>query len=375
MNSAVRATTIRCLIYRTSSIGDVILATSTLEALRRLDIPHEVHWVTRAPAFALLQSSYPDYHFYEVSDDESSRKVYEELRKLEHLHFILDLQKSIRSRRFCARLASFHNCSLFSRDRHSITRAKLILGARMRGRSQPAPEKVFQPSFHLYQEMARPMLAAIREFLPDQDFSAIRSLEPHPELDLTEARSNCETAWCKELRIGRWLAIAPGASYVTKKAPIEFYVQVLSQLRELIASANMELGLLYVGSQEDRVDALAISDALDWPYPTINLCGKLSLLQSSVAVSYAKAILSNDSSLGHIAEALGTPSSVIFGPTAEGFGFAPWRAESKAHSAPLGCRPCSKHGQRPCRFGDLGCYREIDVTRVAEHVFALVGRL
>lgn len=372
MTDGTKQTKIRCVIYRTTSIGDVILATSTLDVLKRLNIEHEVHWIGRSPAIQLLQSSFPDHHFYEVTDEDGSRKVFEELCKLEHLHFIIDLQKSLRSRRFCMKLAHFHRTELYGWDKKSIFRAKLILNASLKGRAKPAPEEVYKPTFYQYQQMAAPMVEAVREILPNINFDPVRQNQARPILNFDHLRGSIDKVWCSELKVGRWLAVSPGASYPTKQAPSSLYVSVLKNLREQIAKENMELGLVFLGNQADRTAALTISEEIDWPFPTMNLCGKLNLLESAVALTFAKGLLGNDSSLGHICEAVGKPCAVIFGPTAEGFGFAPWRKESKAHSVELGCRPCSKHGNKPCRFKDLKCYAEIDVETLANHVFSMI---
>ena len=103
--------------------------------------------------------------------------------------------------------------------------------------------------------------------------------------------------------------------------------------------------------------------------PVLNLAGKLTLWESSLAIKESAIILSNDSSLCHIGEAVGTRSAVLFGPTVESFGFAPRHPESQAFSAPLGCRPCSKHGKAECRYGDKLCFSLIPAAEVAGFIF------
>ena len=80
----------------------------------------------------------------------------------------------------------------------------------------------------------------------------------------------------------------------------------------------------------------------------------------------AKAAISNDSGLLHVAAALGTPAIGIFGPT------SPW------HWAPLNplaavietrselpCRPCHKP---TCRLRHHRCMRDIPAAQVLEAV-------
>jgi heptosyltransferase-2 len=60
----------------------------------------------------------------------------------------------------------------------------------------------------------------------------------------------------------------------------------------------------------------------------------------------------------HLAEAAGVPVLAFFGPTVRGFGFAPWRRESRVLEREMPCRPCSLHGRKPCRKGGL-CLNDI----------------
>jgi heptosyltransferase-2 len=90
------------------------------------------------------------------------------------------------------------------------------------------------------------------------------------------------------------------------------------------------------------------------------------LRNAILALAAAKAAVSNDSGLLHVAAALGTPAIGIFGPT------SPW------HWAPLNplaavietrtdvpCRPCHKP---TCRLRHHRCMRDIPAAQVLEAV-------
>lgn len=222
--------------------------------------------------------------------------------------------------------------------------------------------------------MSQAFIEGLKAIIPNVSFDAVKNDEAKPKLDFANVHRDDPPTWLKELKFGRWIAVAPGASYPTKKAPSELFIDILLRLKNKISEENLELGIVYLGDQSDRADSVSLSDKIAWPYPTLNLCGKLTLVESGLALSQVNALLSNDSSLGHIAEASDVPVSILFGPTAEAFGFAPWRPDSRAHSAPLGCRPCSKHGKNPCRFHDEQCFHSIDVDVVVKHLLQLVTR-
>lgn len=81
----------------------------------------------------------------------------------------------------------------------------------------------------------------------------------------------------------------------------------------------------------------------------------------------AQFLLSNDTGFVHLAEALGTPAVTLFGPTHPGLGFGPWRAESRAVTAPVFCTPCSKDGKRCFRFWEpYACWKSIRAQEVAK---------
>ena len=130
---------------------------------------------------------------------------------------------------------------------------------------------------------------------------------------------------------------------------------------------------MILGDHNDRTVARQLLDSLHWPFPTMNLTGRLSLEETTYALGEADGLLSNDSSLAHIAEAVGTPVAVLFGPTVEAFGFAPRAETSRAFSSTVGCRPCSKHGKLSCRFDDHLCFQLIPPKLVADHLFNFVS--
>jgi heptosyltransferase-2 len=79
-------------------------------------------------------------------------------------------------------------------------------------------------------------------------------------------------------------------------------------------------------------------------------------------------VVTNDSGLLHLSEAVGTPVVALFGPTVREFGYFPRLGASAALEVPLECRPCSRNGKRPCHRGDLACLERIEVGAVLERV-------
>jgi ADP-heptose:LPS heptosyltransferase len=83
-------------------------------------------------------------------------------------------------------------------------------------------------------------------------------------------------------------------------------------------------------------------------------------------------VVTNDSGLLHVAEAVGRPVVALFGPTAPQFGYAPYRAQSRLLQQPPACSPCSKNGSRPCSRPTHECMDNLTVDAVYAAVDAVL---
>ena len=129
------------------------------------------------------------------------------------------------------------------------------------------------------------------------------------------------------------------------------------------------LSICVLGNTQERKLGERLCAELALPAAQVdNLCGHLSLAEVPPLLASVAVLLCNDSGLLHVAEAVGTPVVALFGPTVEAFGFKPWRKDSCVFSSRLGCRPCSRHGRAPCRYGDQQCFTELDSAAIAAAV-------
>lgn len=356
-------------IYRSSSIGDVVLATACLDLLRQIPAPMQITWIGRRPALQLIASAFPDMRTIEVDPDivNYQEKIAQDLKDL---HFIVDLQTNLRSQLLCRALKKEYKIPNYICNKRSFDRGTMTIMSRLRGRRRALPEEIVHPEVLQYELMALTMRQALEVHLPVEMLDGLDKLKANPFLP-TEHDPG-QMPWQKELKFGRWIAIAPGAAYETKKAPLNFVQDVIELLNVNLKHdekmKDVSLGLLFVGNDSDRENAVAILDKIDWKGPVLNLAGKLSLWETALALKETDALLCNDSGLLHVAEAVGVPVCALFGPTVEGFGFAPWRPDSKAFSSLLGCRPCSKHGKTSCRYGDKLCFGLLQPSQIAEHI-------
>ena len=376
MFTPTRPPILRVGIIRTSSIGDVVLSTACLDVLCRLGLSDQAIFIGMAPSLELVELSYPKVGLFDLkgADSPRSKPFARALEHLKNLHLIVDLQMNLRSRMLCRALKRTHGVSVYTIRKNAYSRGQMVMGSRFRRRTSPLPHETLYPSALQYQAMVDGLLEALAKHLPTEVLDKMFGYEARPHLPFWE--ENFQAPWLQELKFGRWLAIAPGAAYEQKRAPVGVFKQILFGLKDRFKDkpADEGLSLVFLGTVEERSLALKIFDQVEWPFSVLNLAGKLSLPQSQAVLRQSDAVLTNDSALAHIGEAVGTPASILFGPTVEGFGFAPWRQDSESFSADLGCRPCSKHGKNPCRFGDSLCFYKLDIEAIVQHLYENLTR-
>lgn len=362
--------TLKVGIYRSSSIGDVVLATACLDLLAQLKLPVEVTWVCRSPAIGLMQALFPSINFVDCGEHQEISKTSLLVTELSSVHLFIDLQTSIRSRLLGRFLKKNFSIPIFTTNKSQVYRMKLIAEAKIFGRKRPLRKKNLKPTMQQYLSMSETLKEAILTQLPPEYTDVLLNYKPHPFLSLDHIEAT--EPWVKELQYGKWIAVAPGASYETKRAPLSVLSDILQKTemkyREEGAGDLSDIGLLIVGNQNDRQFGVDLLGELNWQGVSLNLAGKVSLNETAQALSYASVLLTNDSGLGHIAEAVGVNVGVLFGPTIEGFGFTPHLKGSYAFSSLLGCRPCSKHGKSSCSYGDKKCFTDIDSEAVATYL-------
>lgn len=360
-------------IIRSTSIGDVVLATACIDLLRQIPAPVQITWVGRRPALGLISSAFPEIKAVDVDPDASNYqdKVAEELKDV---HFVIDLQTNLRSKLLCRALKKDYKIPSYTADKRSFERGSMTVVARLRGRRKTLPPEMQKTDVYQYDMMLKTLRHALEVHLPVEMLDGLDQVKAVPSL-LSEHDSG-EKPWQKEMKFGRWLAIAPGAAYETKRAPVQLLQDIMELLdlniRQDSVLKEETIGLLFVGNEQERDIALAILDKLDWKGPVLNLAGKLNLWETALALKEADALLCNDSALLHVAESVGVAVAALFGPTVEAFGFPPWRDESRAFSSQLGCRPCSKHGKQDCRYGDKLCFGLIQPVQVVEHIKRII---
>lgn len=156
---------------------------------------------------------------------------------------------------------------------------------------------------------------------------------------------------------GNFVALAPGSIWGTKRWP---YFEALA------AWLAQQIAIAVVGGAEDAPLGRSIAEAVRGAGGRVlDVCGRLTLLQSTALIGRARLLVTNDSAPLHLASASGTPVVALFGPTVPEFGFGPVGDGDLALGVTtLECRPCSDHGPPVCPLGHHRCMRDLQVATV-----------
>ena len=165
----------------------------------------------------------------------------------------------------------------------------------------------------------------------------------------------------------RRLGLAPGARWDTKRWPARHFAEFLQRFR----GADPAPVRIFLGPQEEVWFDGSPLARVAAELPDVEIVRRGSLREVAVALDGCTVLLTNDSGLLHLAEAVGTPVLALFGPTVEEFGYFPSLPHSRVLQLPLDCRPCSRNGKRPCWRQDQACLAEIPPARVLEELLAL----
>ena len=102
----------------------------------------------------------------------------------------------------------------------------------------------------------------------------------------------------------------PGSAIILQRWPIHKWKKLI----ELLLNKNKSINIFIYGAFQESELANQISGDFD-NSRVINLCGKTSLSELAEELASCEKVVGNDSGGMHLANAVGGPSAVLFGPT------------------------------------------------------------
>lgn len=311
----------RWLLYRLSSLGDVVLCTGLLRYLHR-----RYGWrfavLTRAE-FAPVFANNP---------------------------FVFEVITPSREQlSFPANLGYFNGLAAAHRgwgllDLHASLRSRL-LGALWRGPVRRYPK--FRAERARFLRTRSPELSEfLRASSVTQRYAlALESPAPPrgellPEIFLTGEESEAARARLATIRrsnTGPLVAMHPYATHERKAWPRGHWLELM----RLLEARGWDWVLV------GRGEPFAPGDPRD-------LANSTGLRELAAILAQADTLVTGDSGPMHLAGAVGTPVLALFGPTTAEWGFFPAGERDRVLELELACRPCSLHG---AAGGEGGCDR------------------
>ncbi|KAA9333540.1 glycosyltransferase family 9 protein [Adhaeribacter soli] len=331
----------KVLVLRFSSIGDIVLTTPVVRALKRQLGNAKVHYCTKQGFRSIVENNpYIDKTHYL---GESLNDLIAELKK-ERFDYVVDLHNNLRTRIIRTRLGrpsgTFDKLNiqkwllvnlkynampdLHIVDRYFGATDKLRLGIKNDGQG-------------------------LDYFIPEQDEVALNSLP--------------------ETHRNGYYGMAIGAQHYTKRLPVEKLIELCEKINAPIillgGKEDHETGELIAKhfqnpNNEQRTTNNEIPTTNNQQPTTIyNACGKYNLNQSASLVKQCKALFTHDTGLMHIGAAFKKKIYSIWGNTVPAFGMYPYKTDFEVFEVKgLNCRPCSKIGYSKCPRGHFKCMRE-----------------
>ncbi|MCH2229021.1 MAG: glycosyltransferase family 9 protein [Crocinitomicaceae bacterium] len=323
----------KILVVRFSSIGDVVLTTPVVRALKnKLDFP-EIHYLTKKSFASILDGNTNVDRV--ITIEKSIDEVIGQL-KIEKYDWVIDLHNNIRT-------------------------ASLKLKLRR-------PSKTFKKlNFRKWLLVKLKIDRMPDVHVVDRYFDAVKSLGVEndkregefaiAEYDYVDVNSKFN------VNSKSYVSIAIGAQFATKRMPKDLLVQLINQIDNPV---------VLVGGAMDKEladEVLAEINRKD----VFNACGHFNLKQSASIVAQSSKLVTNDTGMMHIASCLIIPVISVWGNTVPSLGMYPYYPTNSAmfsiHEVNgLDCRPCSKIGYQKCPKDHFKCMNDQSIPGILKGI-------
>ena len=165
----------------------------------------------------------------------------------------------------------------------------------------------------------------------------------------------------------RWIAVSPFSSHRQKAYPLEQMEQVIDELSK---RENYHIFLMG-GGKTEKVALRPI--ARKYKNVTSMAEVKHQFIDEYALLSQCDVMLTMESANMHLASLVDLQAITVWGPTSPACGYLGYnQMEEDDIHLDMPCRPCSITGDKPCKFGDFRCLKNIPPERIAKHVIDAV---
>ena len=318
----------KILIIRFSSIGDIVLTSPLLRAIKQQQPQTEVHYlIKKVYADVLLHNPHIDKLFLLEQD---IRSVVKQLREEKYDH-IIDLHKNLRSFRIKKALrvpaTSFEKLNwekllLVTFNINNLPKVHIV-------------DRYFQT---LYKIRIKNDGKGLEYYSGLENEKKIKGLD-------------------EEIK-GDFVVLVVGGTYFTKQIPLIKLLEIIQIIK---------IPVLLLGGPEDMEIAEEVMEKSE--KKVYSAVGISSINESAEIVRRSSFVVTGDTGLMHIAAAYQKKIYSIWGNTVPEFGMTPYMPEHPEKSVilevkGLKCRPCSKLGHHTCPQEHFDCMMKINFNKV-----------
>ncbi len=319
----------KILIIQTASLGDVVLATPLIEKLHHFFPQARIDFLLKGGNEALLRN-HPYLKHVMVWD--KSEKKYQKLRELITI---------VREQKYDL---------VVNTQRFASTGLLTVLS----GAGQTTGFKKNPFSFFFTHRLVHKI--SKKKGYPHEIERNLKLIERYTDTTIVKPKlypSKHDFAKVSQYKTKRYITVSPGSLWFTKAFPEVKWTAFVHQLEE-------ELFVYFLGSGKERKMIDRIIKASGHTN-SLNMAGKLTLLESAALIRDTFMNYTNDSAPLHLASAMDAPVAVVFCSTVPEFGFGPLSAKSIViqTNEELVCRPCGLHGKRVCPKKHFKCAETI----------------
>jgi ADP-heptose:LPS heptosyltransferase len=326
----------KVLIVRFSSIGDIVLTTPVIRAVKQLGA--EVHYLTKRSFRGILEHNPQVDKVWTI--DKKVGEVKPALQQ-EGFDYIIDLHNNLRSMQVKWALSA----KAYTFDKINWEKWLMVNLKVNRLPEQHIVKRYMRPAEQIGASYDG---KGLDYFIPEEDEVAMAPLLATQAIGASPAAPP-------------FIAFAIGAAHQTKRMPTDRIIALCDKL---------PLPVVLLGGPGEAEEGAAIAQAVR-QQQVVNTCGRFNLNQSASVVRQATKVITHDTGMMHIAAAFQKDILSLWGNTIPGFGMYPFYPEGVQKNQSfevkgLKCRPCSKIGYQQCPKGHFKCMRGISLEDIAE---------
>ncbi|MBI3558567.1 MAG: glycosyltransferase family 9 protein [Deltaproteobacteria bacterium] len=339
----------KILVIQTAFIGDVVLTTPFLAAVRERWPLAEIN-VVATPQGCEILAGLPGLRCHALDKRRTGtirgfKRILASLGRTTEFDIVFSVHRSLRS---------------------------LALGKKVRAKRRVA-FRSFWSKFFRYETVPYPSYSENTHYV-DKPMRLLKAEgektgTPRPQLVCSESEIESAQQMLKKLQTERgYIVLSPFSVWGTKM----WFADRFAQLGVEVAR-RYSLPVVIVGggggAAEAAIGRTIASRISSGSAKAITLVGQTNLGELKALIRGAKLLVANDSAPVHIAASFNIPTVAIFGPTARKWGFFPLSDESMVvERTDVSCRPCHLHGPEKCPKGHFRCMNDIQVEDVVQAV-------